>query len=77
MVLVITLQTDLNSSHHDNKGTTESPRSIKTIKRCKTRTLYYANTVYNFNIILHSDINKNPGSDFHTHKCDMCKSTEI
>ena len=45
MALIATLQIDSNSSGHDNKGTSESARSIQKIKKCKAQTLGDANTV--------------------------------
>lgn len=63
MVLIVTLQIDLNSSYHYNK----SRGSVKP-KAVKHGSKY-------FSITLSGDIKKSPSPGFHTPKSDMRKST--
>ena len=54
MVFIITMQTDLSNSKHDESG-----RGIKKIKRCKELTLYcYENIVNHYDIIQSGGIRK-------------------
>ena len=75
MVLIVTLQIDLNYSCRYCKSFNIKPKSSSKAKRCKARVLYYANSVKCFNIILSGDIEKNPGPVSHPVKCDICDKT--
>ena len=58
MVLIVTLQIDLNCSYRYCKSSNINPKSSSKVKRCKALVLYYANSVNCFNIILSCDIEK-------------------
>ena len=61
MVLILTLQIDLNYSCRCCKSFNTDCNSSSKVKRCKAPVLYYVNSVKCFNIILSGDIEKNPG----------------
>ena len=65
MVLIVTLQIDLNYSYRYCKSFNINPKSSSKVKRCKAPVLYHANSVKYFNIILSGDIEKNPGPGSH------------
>ena len=75
IVLIVTLQMDLNYSYRYCKSFNINPKSSNKVKRCKAPVLYYANSVKSFNIILSGDIEKNPGAGSHPVKCDTCEKT--
>ena len=72
MVLIVTLQIDLNYSYRYCKSFNINPKSRSKVKRCEAPVLYYANSVNCFNVILSGDIAKNPGPGSHPVKCDTC-----
>ena len=75
MVLIVTLQIDLNYSYRYCKSFNINPKSSSKVKRCKAPVLSYANSVKSFNIILSGDIEKNPGPGSQPVKCDTCEKT--
>lgn len=63
MVLIVTLQIDLNSSYHCSKSkASEKPKAVKHDSKY-------------FSITLSGDMEKSPSPGFHTPKSDMRKST--
>ena len=75
MVLIVTLQIDLNYSYRYCKSSNINPKSSSKVKRRKARALYYSKSVKCFNIIRSGDIAKNPGLGSHPVKCDTCEKT--
>ena len=75
MVLIVTLQIDLNYSYRYCKYFNINPKSSSKVKRYRAPVLHYANSVKSFNVILSSDIEKNLGPGSHPVKCDTCEKT--
>ena len=75
MILIVTLQIDLNHSYRYCKYFNINLKSSSKVKRCKAPVLLYANSVKSFNVILSSDIEKSLGPGSHPVKCDTCEKT--
>ena len=75
MVLIVTLQIDLNYSYRYCKSSNINPKRSSKVKRRKVRALYYSKSVKCFNIIRSGDIAKYPGLGSHPVKCDTCEKT--
>ena len=75
MVLIVTLQIDLNCNYRYCKSFNINPKSSSKVKRCKAPVLYYENSVKCFNIIHRVDIEKNPGPGSNPVKCYTCDKT--